>query len=133
MEWQETYSIGIDKFDDHHRHLFDLLNKAHDSCLKGCQTDIFGEIINELAEYVHYHFTAEEQFMEENSYPHLATHREEHLKFSQKIAESHKMLSSCNGVGSIEMIELTSFLMEWLFHHILDVDMRYAKIIQGEK
>lgn len=129
MEWQDTFSVGVPEFDVHHRHLFDLLNKAHETCLQEMQADVFSDIVKELAEYVVYHFTAEERFMEEHAYPNLAAHREEHIQLANKVANFYNLMSSGDGVGSIEMIELTDFLMNWLCHHILEVDMHISKLI----
>lgn len=127
MEWQETFSVGIPEFDEHHFHLLDLMNKAHDSCIKGTQADAFRDIVKDLAEYVACHFTAEERFMKEHNYQNLDAHREEHLLFCKKIADSFDLIAS--GVSTIEMVELTNFLMDWLFHHILEVDMHYSKML----
>jgi hemerythrin len=128
MEWQSTFSVGVPEFDEHHRHLFDLLNKAHESCLKGMQTIVFSDIVKELADYAVYHFTAEERFMEEHAYPDLAAHREEHIQLAHNVANFFTLMSSGDGVGTIEMIELTDFLMDWLCHHILEVDMHFSKL-----
>ena len=126
MEWQTTFSVDIAEFDEHHRHLFELINEAHDSCIKGNQTESYCDIVEKLAEYVSYHFTAEEKFMEDHDYQHLAAHREEHLQFCKKISDSFKLISS--GVSTIELIDLTSYLMDWLFHHIVEVDQQYSKL-----
>jgi hemerythrin len=131
MEWQDTFSVGVPEFDEHHRHLFDLLTKAHDTCLEGMQPEVFRDIVKELSEYTIYHFTAEERFMEEHNYPNLAAHREEHRHLTTKAADHFKLMSSGRGVGTIEMIELTAFLIDWLFHHILEVDMHYGKMLKG--
>jgi hemerythrin-like metal-binding protein len=131
MEWQNTFSVGVPELDEHHHHLFDLLNKAHDTCLQGMQEDVYSNIVKELAEYATYHFNAEELFMEQHAYPNLAAHREEHIQLANKIADSSKLMSSGHGVGRIEMIELTAFLIDWLFHHILEVDMHYSKLLQA--
>jgi hemerythrin len=129
MEWQNTFSVGVPEFDEHHRHLFDLLNKAHETCLQVMQSKVFSDIVKELAEYAVYHFTAEERFMGEHAYPNLAAHREEHIQLANKVANFYKLMSSGDGVGAIEMIELTDFLMDWLCHHILEVDMHFKKLI----
>ena len=71
MDWQDDFSVGVPEFDRHHQYLINLINEAHDACLHGQQKAKFNRIVNELAEYVSYHFTAEEQYMEAHNYPDL--------------------------------------------------------------
>jgi hypothetical protein len=44
--------------------------------------------------------------MKEHAYP------EEHIQLANKVANFYKLMSSDDGVGTIEMIELTDFLMD---------------------
>lgn len=131
MEWQDTFAVGVPQFDEHHRHLFNLLNKAHHICLTKMQPDVFNDIVNELVEYVSYHFAAEERFLKETAYADFDMHREEHQKFSSKIEELCRLLSTGSCPGIVESVELTDFLMNWLYHHILEVDMDYGKLYSG--
>lgn len=131
MEWKNSYSVGLPEIDGHHRHLFDLLNKAYSACMLNKQHDVFCGIVTELAEYVNYHFTAEERLMEECSYPALSAHREEHAIYTDKMSELLQMISSEIREFTIELVELTQFLMDWLSHHILEVDMEYSRFLAG--
>lgn len=133
MEWEESYSVGIPEFDGHHRHLFELLNKAYDASMLSKQREVFSDIVSELAEYIYYHFTAEEQLMERFSYPDLVAHRDEHTLFSRKITDCRKILSTSNDECTIDLVELTQFLMNWLTHHIIEVDKQYSHLLQSEK
>lgn len=131
MEWQESYSVGVSEFDEHHRHIFDLLNVAYTACMENRQKDVLSKVIAEMAEYVCYHFTAEERQMEEHSYAGLAAHREEHMMFTRKVAELRKRLATDNDECTIDLLDLAQFLMTWLGHHILEVDMQYRQLLAG--
>ena len=126
MEWKCDYSVGSPELDEHHRHLFVLLNNVYEACMLCKQKDVFCKTVSELTAYAHYHFTAEEKLMEDSKYPGLAVQREEHLLFTNKMAELNKMISPDNDECVIELVELTQFLMNWLTHHILKVDMQYS-------
>jgi hemerythrin len=130
-EWLDSYSVGIPEIDEHHRHLFGLLNKVYEACMLCKQKDIFCNTVSELAEYTCYHFVAEERLMEECSYPGLAFQQEEHAAFTRKIEELYKIQSSDSDECTIELVELTQFLTNWLTHHILEVDMQYKLQLVG--
>lgn len=129
IEWEDCYSVGVPDFDEHHRHLFDLLNKGYNACMVSKQNDVFRSILSELAEYACYHFTAEERLMEELSYPGLASHRQEHALFSGKISEFLKIVPSDKNECTLELVELTQFLIDWLTHHILEIDKQYTPLL----
>jgi hemerythrin len=126
MEWKPEYSVGLPELDEHHRHLFVLLNNVYEACMLSKQKDVFCKTVSELAEYTCYHFAAEEKLMEDSKYPGLDVQRAEHLLFTNKIAEYFKIKSLDNEECVIELIELSEFLMNWLTHHILIIDMQYS-------
>jgi hemerythrin-like metal-binding protein len=129
IEWKHSYSVGIAEFDEHHRHLFDLLNIVYDACMMSNQKAIFCDAVAKLAEYTSYHFTAEEQLMEQFCYPGLAVQREEHALFARKIDELIKAQTLGKDECTIDLVELTQFLMDWLTHHILEVDKQYSHLL----
>lgn len=129
LEWTSSYSVGLPEFDKHHHHLFDLLNKANDACLQTRQTGTFFAIVTELAEYANYHFAAEEKLMGSCFYPELSDHCNEHALYVRKISELLEMTTPNSNECTIELVELTRFLMDWLTHHILEVDMRYSRLL----
>jgi hemerythrin-like metal-binding protein len=132
MEWKQSYSVGRDQFDDHHRQLFELLNKVYDACMLSNQKAVFSDAVAKLAEYTCYHFTAEEQLLESLSYPGLAVQRAEHALFTRKIAELYTIQTLNNDECTIDLVELTQFLMDWLTHHILEVDKQYSHLLGGK-
>lgn len=131
MEWQDSYSVGVPEFDEHHRHIFDLLNVAYTACMENRQKDVLSGVIAEMAEYVCYHFTAEERKMEEHGFDGLASHRAEHMMFTRKVAELRKRLATESDEFTIDLLDLAQFLMTWLGHHILEVDMQYRQLLAG--
>jgi hemerythrin len=131
IEWTNSYSVGLPDFDKHHRHLFDLLNKAYEASLKTGQKDVFFEILEELSEYSQYHFATEEKLMGRSFYPGLAEHQKEHALFTDKITELLNLKSKNTFDCMLDLVELTQFLMEWFSHHILEVDKQYSELLAG--
>ncbi|MDD2853467.1 MAG: bacteriohemerythrin [Desulfuromonadaceae bacterium] len=123
IQWQSTFELNIKEFDDHHKHLVDLLNSLHDSILSKSCKEKLGVIIGELIDYSVYHFTAEERWMEEHKYPGFPQHRDEHIAFTRKVSQFQKDFNS----GKVELtLDVLTFLMDWLIEHILGSDANFG-------
>lgn len=127
LEWDESYSVEIEQFDSHHRHLFDLLNKSYQVCLLSNQDELAKAVINELLEYVGYHFETEERSMRQCGYSEMHAHLQEHADFSGKVAGIKEELMQDGAVNLVNYIELTDFLATWVQNHIKNVDKLYVK------
>ena len=60
IEWKDAYVTGIDEFDDHHRKLFEMLNKSYFMIVEESSEAELKELLAELLDYIKYHFDAEE-------------------------------------------------------------------------
>lgn len=79
--WNDTFDIGVQQFDEQHKHLVGLLNQAYMNFIAGEPTERVERILYELVGYFTYHFKAEESWMHEHSYPVLGELRAEHDRF----------------------------------------------------
>ena len=129
IEWSDTYSLGIKQIDEHHRHLFTLLNTIHEVFVRGQKVEI-EQVIAELIDYATYHFAAEERLMSQYSYPRAGEHLKLHAGFigevkslQQEFLDGRKALT----------LELIVFLKDWLLQHILKSDQEYADAIVPER
>lgn len=123
IEWNEQFATGIQEFDDDHKHLVRLLNKAYDDFLLGAPNNCVLDILNELILYAGHHFAAEEEWMIKNSYPKLPEHKEEHDSFTKTVLELQ--VGFHHGREHISLDVLT-FLKRWVKNHILETDADYA-------
>ena len=123
LDWNDSLSTGIEKFDEHHRQLFDLLNTVYDDFITGAPPENIGRVLDELVDYATYHFAIEEQWFQKISYPKLAEHHVEHERYSKRVAEIRKDFHA--GKGNLTL-EVLSFLNSWLTEHILKSDAEYA-------
>jgi len=128
-EWDGTYSIGIKELDDHHQHLFKLLNRAFDSYNRGAGDAAVKKLLDELQEYATYHFSAEEIWMSEVAYPKVEEHYNLHKVLVEKVAE---MMELYQTVGSSILASTLIFINAWLTQHILQHDMEYARYCQNQ-
>jgi hemerythrin len=128
IEWSSNFSLGIQPLDEHHRHLFELINKAHASFNEGVVADNFGIVIDALSKYAVYHFETEEQMMADTSYPGLSEHKEEHDSFAAWVADIQKEFY--NGNKDFPRI-LINFLDNWVTDHIQQSDFRFGHFISS--
>ena len=129
VEWSANYELGIEQFDDHHKHLVELINLAFESFTGEASRDELGALFDELLDYVTYHFTAEESWMQEHNYPEFQKHRDEHDHFCRRVIEIQKDFRK--GMANITL-EILQFLMNWLTDHILGSDADYARFSKGK-
>jgi hemerythrin len=126
FEWNDGLSVGVKQFDSHHQHLIGLINKTAEACLNDRQAENFGAIIEELIDYVVYHFAAEESLMKAHAYPGTDEHVEEHVQFTRKVLDFQRELAKGSREFTIDLVDLNCFLVNWLTHHIMDVDRKYG-------
>lgn len=119
--WNESYSVGVKALDMHHQHLAYLINKLDCRCSDDLDSEEMADILGALVKYAEYHFRHEEELMAEIDYAELESHRQEHIHFSEVIAEI------CFGatLGVLSAQELFSYLTRWWRNHILLEDMKY--------
>ncbi|EAT16349.1 bacteriohemerythrin [Desulfuromonas acetoxidans] len=129
IEWNQNFAVNVDQFDDHHRHLIDLLNKTHDQITRRLEKEKLGLVLVELIEYAKYHFRAEEVWMKNLDYPKLKQHCAEHHYFINRVQE---MCEDYNSGNTALAQELLSFMKNWLSSHILGTDREYSRFIEAK-
>lgn len=128
MEWNDAFELGIEEFDEHHKHLVGLLNTTYDCFIRGASHDELGTVLDELIDYATYHIAAEEYWMEMQRYPGAPQHREEHERFCRRVVEIQKDFH--HGRANLSL-EVTQFLNTWLTNHILKIDAKYGQFAKG--
>ena len=127
VTWDDSFLLNIPQFDEHHRHLVKLLNHAYDSFTSGESADTVDYILDELFDYAAYHFSAEESWMKQHDYPLLTGHAAEHNLFTVKVLE---MLKEPHHDVTFRLLEVMSFLNDWLTSHILETDVEYVRFVK---
>ena len=128
IEWSKSFELGIDEFDYHHKHLVDLLNMTYDRFTNGASHEELGAVLDELADYATYHFAAEEYWMGVHEYPGFTKHSEEHKKFCNRVTE---ILNDFHNGNDSLSLEVLTFIMNWLTHHIMGTDAMYGVFAKG--
>ena len=126
IEWDDSLSVGVQQFDDHHKYLVGILNKTYNACICENMRDELKNILNELVDYSQYHFAAEERLMEEHEYPELGLHKLEHDMFYEKIRSIRQDFNEIKRNPSITLIDVAMLLGNWLSSHIMKIDKRFG-------
>lgn len=126
FEWNDSFLVGVEPFDGHHKHLVDLLNRSYAELAHGASLESCGELLEELSDYISYHFVAEELWMMENTYPRYEQHIAEHNNYIKHLQEFQQ---DCRLGKAETSLEVFTFLRRWLIEHILKSDADYGRFI----
>jgi hemerythrin len=128
MEWDDTFELGIQEFDEHHKYLVGLLNTIFDGFTCEADYEELEAVLDELVAYATYHFAAEEHWMQVHAYPGLPQHSSEHERFRTKIAEFQREFRTKKADLSLDALQ---FLNNWLSDHIIKTDGEYGRFARG--
>lgn len=121
IPWDQKYSIGISKMDDEHKVLLDRINDLILAMNTDDQVKIKDAFV-ELKRYTVFHFDEEEQFQQRIEYPAYESHKKVHTNLLAAMDRFGNDLEK----RQLDKVKLSSFLKNWLFTHIMGVDMQYA-------
>jgi len=123
MSWDDSFSVNVKEIDLQHQKLIDMINEFYSHVGKN-SGQAFRALLDSLVDYTHYHFSTEERYFQRFGYPGAVNHTEMHQEFIDKVSDVGTRLDRGELVISLEM---TSFLKDWLTHHIKQVDKAYAQ------
>ena len=121
--WDAKYCLNIEEIDRQHQHLFALFNMLYDAMQEGRASDVIQEVLDHVVDYTAYHFAHEELLFRQYRYPDEAAHRSEHEQLSRQAKELAQRLRVARGDVSMATLK---FLCDWLNHHILGSDKKFA-------
>lgn len=127
--WSSRFETGIPVIDAQHKTLFEAVNKLADSFKAGTASAQVKASLDFLVKYTVEHFQTEETFMKEMGYPKLTSHMADHAQLVAKAQALQAKLAE----GKPVTVEVTTFLADWLKHHINEVDMGYVEFAKAAK
>lgn len=122
MQWDSDFSVNVAEIDQQHQKLVGMLNEFYGHVGKNAG-QAFRTLLDSLVDYTQYHFSTEENYFRKFSYPEAANHTEEHRQFTEKVLDVKNRLNQKKLVLSLE---ITTFLKDWLTHHIKVNDKAYS-------
>ena len=130
--WDDKYKVGHNLIDSQHKQLFDIADKLYVVAYeKDPYRDInISMILQDLARYVNYHFSCEEELMRESNYSGIEEHCDKHSTFKTYVAS---LVSDFSRGNSVNMRELYNLVSSWLVEHIGSEDKKLADCVATEK
>ena len=122
-EFTEDCMLHIDAIDEEHKRLFQMINEAFELVEKTEDVTAIGQsLIANLKDYAATHLAHEEAYMESIHDPELPLQKTEHAAFAKTINE-FKLDTTSPRNAKRSLNELLTYLVHWLYHHILSSDM----------
>lgn len=129
FEWTKNMSVEEGNIDHQHQKLLDQLNKVIDAMVFGVDSKEVHEAVNFFDKYCKEHFSYEEHYMKEHSYPYIEEHKNKHQEFSGKYIVFKEKLNS--GMSAEQLItEIETYLGKWWIEHIGKEDQKYHSFIK---
>lgn len=149
VEWDSTYSVNFAQIDRQHRRLFGMINQLHKAMTwqptQGPATSgasapeplasvvhelaTMAEVLDDLLDYMCYHFSVEEKLMLARSYPEYAVHKAAHTQFDERVQAFKRGFDAGEALRSTEIVQ---FLKDWLTRHIQVVDKKLGRFLNQE-
>jgi hemerythrin len=124
LEWNERLmSTGVDEVDTQHKQLIDKLNELFDALESGAPDAKVKDMLNFVGQYATWHFSKEEDCMDQYECPFAEANKEAHATFLgvfQGIAERVE----AEGVTSALAIETQQEVANWVRNHIIKIDTK---------
>jgi hemerythrin len=131
IEWTADLVSGNKNIDNQHMKLFENTNKLYEAVDKG-EEDAITNILEYLEDYVIVHFRDEEKYMKKVGYEGYAKHKKIHEEF--RIEVSKRIKDYKNTGYDVDTIRSTQkFISQWLYNHVLKVDLQMIKNINSKK
>ena len=120
--------IGIEEIDNEHRRLFHMINEAIDLSKENMDVStITKNLLPGLKDYAATHFAHEEAYMERIHDPELPIQKKEHEDFT-KTVNGFSLDTSSPEATKKSFDELLTYLVRWLYRHILSSDIMIGKM-----
>ena len=128
FQFTDDCLIGIEEIDNEHRRLFHMINEAIDLSKENMDVSaITKNLLPGLKDYAATHFAHEEAYMERIHDPELPIQKKEHEDFT-KTVNSFSLDTSSPEATKKSFDELLTYLVRWLYRHILSSDIMIGKM-----
>ncbi len=129
LEWNDSYSVGIESIDNDHKKLIHLINNLQTAVDYKTDKQFEKQTLDEVIDYTKYHFGREEKLMEEHNYPDFEPHKGKHEEMIAKVTE---FVQAYENDESRAIESLLSYLKSWLINHISGTDQEYSEFLSNK-
>ena len=127
--WKSEYSVQDAGIDSQHQRLVTLVNELYAAIAEREGRAAVDRILTGLTDYTRTHFSYEERQMERVGYPAIQQHKEHHRKLLQRV---ELYVEGWSLGQSVNIVELATFLKDWLLNHIGQTDRPLAEYLRAQ-
>ena len=127
VQWNDSYSVGVEEIDNDHKKLLGLINKLQTAAHYSSDEAMIDSILNDLVDYTKYHFSKEEDMLKQSDYPHFNEHKLQHEEMIKKVSE---FIEEYRIDDSRTIDDVTQYLKSWLINHINGSDQDYVPYVK---
>jgi hemerythrin-like metal-binding protein/PAS domain S-box-containing protein len=124
LAWSNDLSIDIEVIDEQHKKWIELVNSLFKAVSLGHHSSEVLRVFDDFVQFTNYHFSFEEKYFEEFSYPKMVSHSFEHQTFVDKLVELESNWKEGRTEAPIQFLQL---LKSWIVQHILLADKAFVK------
>lgn len=129
VEWNKEFDVGVELFNNQHKHLFEILKKLYAAMEDKNDKFALASIVNSLINYSREHFKAEEEYMSEYGFPKYEAHKKDHEAFINRVL---KFAEDFKSDKQLLHLDILVFLKNWMFQHILVLDKGYKEFLNSK-
>jgi len=126
--WSQSLAVGIAAVDDQHRELFRRVDSLLEATVDGNSAEAT-RMLGFLAEYVEFHFAAEEALMRDHRYPGLEAHLAEHMYLRNQVMLVEEEYRRSGPVPAL-VSRMQHLLADWLRTHVGISDSAMARFMR---
>ena len=132
VRWKPKFATGIKIIDAQHRELVGLTNELYQACLVRDESirTMFKDAMSRMVEYVRFHFSAENELLEQIEFPDILIHKKDHETLIMNILAAAKSYEEGNRLAPNTFVRI---LKDWIFGHIAVSDMYYSGFVAEQK
>ena len=120
--WNARFEIGVPRIDFEHQIFADLINTLALRVTSGKDALSISRTLREIIKYADFHFTSEENIMEECGYPGIKEHIRQHRALQSALSD--RVMAMVSGEDSAA--DVLEFLADWFVKHTLHEDARIS-------
>lgn len=131
MEWMEDLDTTIEEIDNQHKDLIKRIMLLLNACGEGKGSHEIGRFIGYLEDYVITHFSTEEKYMADFSYPGYEAHRAEHTNLTGEILDLREKFNKEGGSLQVVLDSIRS-AVDLVAYHIRKTDKVMGSFIKTQ-
>ena len=130
VTWRDEYSVNVKEIDVQHQKMLELVNDLH-SAVEACvDKNSLQNLLVELVDFTHTHFSDEELLMKKYDYPEFGEHHKEHKILLKHMSDLVVAVSNGKYPTFYSDYDVSS---DWAITHISEYDSDLGAFLNTKK